>query len=79
MNLNHAEPVFQPGISIDRPAVVKPSAMAVAMAMPIVSTQKSNANVSADPSAAKVWILRLILNGIAFENFECSRCLPTSP
>jgi hypothetical protein len=57
LNLDLAEPVFQRGISIDRPAVVKPSAMAVAMATPIVSIQKNNVNVSADPSEAKVLFL----------------------
>ncbi len=54
LNLDLAEPVFRRGISTDRPAVVKPSAMAVATETPIVSIQKNNVNVSADPSEAKV-------------------------
>lgn len=54
MSLDLAEPVFQLGISIGRQAVVKPSAMVVVMATLTVSIRKSNANVSADLSAAKV-------------------------
>ena len=54
LSLDLAELVFQLGISIGRQAVVKPSAMAVVMATLTVSIRKSNANVSADLSAAKV-------------------------
>lgn len=54
LSLDRAGLAFQLGTTTNRMVVARPLVTAVAMEMPIDSTQRNSANASADPSAAKV-------------------------